>query len=749
MPSLIPGFEYDIFISYRQKDNLTSRNGLHDGWVTEFVENLRKELAATCKEEVSVYFDENPYDGIGDLHEVDGSLSSKLSCLIFIPIVSQTYCDPKCYAWSREFLYFKQLAHSDAFGTKVKLANGNVTSRIVPIRIHDLDAMDSALIEGELGGTLRTVDFIFRSPGVNRPLRMQEDHPRDNQEKTYYRDQVNKVANIVKDLIQSLQSHGTTASQKPASRISRVLPSLNEGRRAKALIVMMLIFAVAAYIIFRSNRAAPSQDRAAIAVLPFKIIGDQHSQYFADGVMDVILSNLSMFPELRVTSRTTVEQYRDNTKSIREIGQELNVTYILEGSAQKVDDDIRIVTRLINVDTDENIWSETFDQKFNKVFEVQNDISEAVARALQARLTPDIATRMNRRPTSNLEAYEFYLLARQQAARYASDDPGAIRDPASIQTAIRTLKKSLAKDSTFALAYAWLAGLKAIAPGEGGRETNIDSVILLATRALRFDALLPEANIVLARVYYENDNDAAALQYAYNALNGPLIDSVVTTSLIKMIGSIYSSIGDVDRALVVFDRLLEQNPYDQETLHLKFYALAADREAGELVDLADQIQSIDPEDPFIDAVMTHALLKSQNYGEIEKMFGGRPAPPDQTGILYVSAMAKNGKREEGRALLRDARDIIMSDPYLKAQLLLIEQKDEEALQLLEQQEIGWYNLALCSVNPVFDTVVDEERFKRFIQKNHDLIRDKMTRIHRMEEEGFLKIPTWLFSDERL
>jgi len=97
MASIIEGYNYDIFISYRQKDNK------YDGWVTEFVDNLNKELEATFKEEISVYFDTNPHDGLLETHDVNASISEKLKCLIFIPIVSRTYCDPKSFAWENEF----------------------------------------------------------------------------------------------------------------------------------------------------------------------------------------------------------------------------------------------------------------------------------------------------------------------------------------------------------------------------------------------------------------------------------------------------------------------------------------------------------------------------------------------------------------------------------------------------------------------------------------------------------------------
>ncbi len=199
MASLFPGYKYDIFISYRQKDNE------YDGWVTEFVNNLKRELHATFKEEISVYFDANPQDGLLETHIVDESLSKKLRCLIFIPIISQTYCDPQSFAWQYEFCAFNKLAKGDRFGRDIKLPGGNVASRILPVKIHDLDPEDKLLLENEIGGVLRSIEFIYKSAGVNRPLRANEDHPQDNLNKTYYRDQINKVANAIKEIINGLK----------------------------------------------------------------------------------------------------------------------------------------------------------------------------------------------------------------------------------------------------------------------------------------------------------------------------------------------------------------------------------------------------------------------------------------------------------------------------------------------------------------------------------------------------------------
>ena len=148
MASLIPGFEYDIFISYRQKDNKG------DTWVSEFVEALKTELESTFKEEINVYFDINPHNGLLETHDVDASLKDKLKCLIFIPIISRTYCDPKSFAWEHEFRAFVELASKDQLGLKIKLPNGNVTSRVLPVRIHDLDVADIRECESVLSGVL-------------------------------------------------------------------------------------------------------------------------------------------------------------------------------------------------------------------------------------------------------------------------------------------------------------------------------------------------------------------------------------------------------------------------------------------------------------------------------------------------------------------------------------------------------------------------------------------------------------------
>ncbi len=201
MASIITGYNYDIFISYRQKDNK------HDGWVTEFVDNLKGELESMFKDKVSVYFDINPGDYLLESYDVDASLKDKLKSLVFVPIISRTYCDPKSFAWDNELIAFVKMATEDKFGFKIKLPNGNVANRVLPIRIHDLDIPDTSLFESVLGGVMRSIDFVYKEAGVNRQLRSKDDDIIRSQGQILYRDQINKVALTIKEIIESMKYH--------------------------------------------------------------------------------------------------------------------------------------------------------------------------------------------------------------------------------------------------------------------------------------------------------------------------------------------------------------------------------------------------------------------------------------------------------------------------------------------------------------------------------------------------------------
>ncbi len=343
--ALLPGFEYDIFISYRQNDN-------RSGWVTEFVKALQEELAATIKDPISVYFDSNPHDGLLETHNVAKSLEGKLKCLIFIPIVSQTYCDPKSFAWQYEFVAFNRMAKDDQFGRDIKLGNSNVTSRILPVKIHDLDAEDKATLESELGGVLRAIDFIYKEPGVNRPLKL-EDKDEKNLSKTSYPNQVNKVANAVKEIIHAL-THPASAPTDKGSVAVHPAPVSRKALVLGVLGIMMLFalgFAVSQFM--SSAPREPAKKDTSIAVLPFaNMSNDPEQEYFSDGITEQIITNLAHINSLKVIGRTSSMKFKKTNKTIKEIGNELGVTHVLEGSIRRSGDRIRVTAQLISVQDD-------------------------------------------------------------------------------------------------------------------------------------------------------------------------------------------------------------------------------------------------------------------------------------------------------------------------------------------------------------------------------------------------------------
>ncbi len=230
MASIIPAFEYDIFVSYRHNDNK------YDGWVTEFVEKLSQELDATLKDKLSIFFDKNPREGLQDTHHVDQSINTKIKSLIFIPIISQTYCDTSSFAWNQEFMVFKTDSEHDGIGRTTRLSNGNFASRILPIKIHDIDVEDVKLLEFELAGALRSIDFIYRDSGVNRSLRPVDDELAGGTTRVLYRNQINKLANAIKEIILGIKAmekgepaqkvvHDLTARRIAPNTFTTSLPS--------------------------------------------------------------------------------------------------------------------------------------------------------------------------------------------------------------------------------------------------------------------------------------------------------------------------------------------------------------------------------------------------------------------------------------------------------------------------------------------------------------------------------------------
>ena len=515
MSSLISGFEYDIFISYRHKDNKGDR------WVTDFVDALKTELEATFKEDISIYFDENPHEGLLETYDVDQSLTEKVKALIFIPIISQTYCDTRCFAWQKEFLAFRDFAKTDDFGLDIKLTNGNVAKRILPIRIHEIDKVDKEMVESEIGGKLRSIDFIYKSSGVNRPLRSSELHPDDNLNKIVYRDQINKVANAIREIIVAMRSGTLIVDHEQQGSSHRLQASAGTFTgpiaRRKTGLKKWLLFALIAFLIggglyyfSQKGEAVPIDQEKYIAVLPLTNLSDDpNNQFFADGIVEDLLNRLSTIEGFKVISRTSSERYRErHEKSLPQIAQELGVSYIIEGSVQRDANKTRINIQLIDAHRDAHIWSKYFDRDFKDIFKIQSEIAIDIAHELNAVLTPQQTTDIQRNRTESIKAYELYQLGRFYWNK---------RTINGYQTSIGYFEKAIAEDPNYGLAYAGLADTYFLMALQEFMDlkTGRDKAVTLALKALELDDRLAEAHTVLGSIYTNIDFSWEAAEEEY------------------------------------------------------------------------------------------------------------------------------------------------------------------------------------------------------------------------------------------
>jgi tetratricopeptide (TPR) repeat protein len=474
MASLIPGYEYDIFISYRQKDNK------YDGWVTEFVNNLKRELEATFKEEISVYFDINPHDGLLETHDVDASLKDKLKCLVFIPIISRTYCDPKSFAWEHEFKAFVDLASQDKFGLRVKLPNGNVANRVLPVRIHDLDHEDIKLCESVLGGVLRGVEFIYKEPGVNRSL-TKDDDEKKNLNNTRYRNQINKVALAIKELILGLKAVSGLSStedirQKPVKgEVDHKWEKEGKGKSFKLnrskLLSGVLITAVilgAVIIVYPKifkrdtlEKSISSANRISVAVMPFQnMTNDTIWDWWQNGIQENLVTYLSDFPEyLKVRQTESVNSilisknltsYASITPIIsKTISQKLDASLFISGSIQKAGTKLRINAKIVDTETEEVIKPFEIEGIYNQdsIFVITDSLRKMVTDFL-------IISKLKKRENRELQTYTY--TGSPEAYKYFIYGANAGR-MGDYRTALNMHSQAVKIDSNFIAASVFLA----------------------------------------------------------------------------------------------------------------------------------------------------------------------------------------------------------------------------------------------------------------------------------------------------
>jgi tetratricopeptide (TPR) repeat protein len=572
MSSIIEGYNYDIFISYRQKDNK------YDGWVSEFVNNLKREIEATFKEEISVYFDINPHDGLLETHDVDGSLTEKLKCIVFIPVISRTYCDPKSFAWDHEFRAFVQHASNDRFGLKVKLPTGNVASRVLPVRIHDIDASDIRLVESLLGGVIRGVDFIYKEPGVNRPLKPEDDEKK-NLTGAKYRNQINKTANAIKEIISGLnpdtaepvnekvfEKESWKEIETEIKKKGRSAADLFSRKPAKRL-VSLLVIVLVVFGSFEVLKISQAGARKSIAVFYSpETKNDTTLKSICDIVTQNTHDNLKGLRNLTMTSRSTLLRYRDNEEFLNSVEKDYHIKFLLYGIVRRYGNDIKIWTELTSTKDNRELWSKEFSWDKNRISVNCTEIAKAVTRYLKIKLTPEEVNQMESEPTKNAEANLNYSIGNTMSydAWISFNMANKYVESISFSSAIEAYDKAIEADPFFAEAYA----KRAIARTWGLYTKQLDSAQISKclgdiSRASGINRDLVEIQYAWGFYYYYCKKiPEKALEYFARAAE---MDPGDYSSLFYL-AMVYRRMGDWNKSFSLMRKLIALDP--QESLFL-------------------------------------------------------------------------------------------------------------------------------------------------------------------------------------
>ena len=261
--------------------------------------------------------------------------------------------------------------------------------------------------------------------------------------------------------------------------------------------------------LFLLPRAVAHKVDKSIAVLPFENLSDdQANAYFADGIQDDVLTNLSKIGDLKVISRTSVMQYRGRPTNVREIGKTLGVSNILEGSVRRSGNRVRVNVQLIDANTDEHLWANDYDRDVTDVFAIQSDLAQSIAQALQAKLSAGEKSQMTRKPTENGEAYLAFVQAHDLSC--------AFEDLNKLKQSEQLYQRAIELDPGFALAIARYSQLESwIVHTFDPTAERRAKARALAERALQLQPDLPEAHLALGSSYYYGDNnfDAALNEF--------------------------------------------------------------------------------------------------------------------------------------------------------------------------------------------------------------------------------------------
>ncbi|MCB0776142.1 MAG: tetratricopeptide repeat protein [Chitinophagaceae bacterium] len=340
---------------------------------------------------------------------------------------------------------------------------------------------------------------------------------------------------------------------------------------------------------------------SSIAVLPFTNMGAENGQdYFSDGLTEDIITQLSKIRAYKVISRTSVMQYKNSSKSVKEIGKELGVSLVLEGSVQRHEEMVRITAQLINAVTDEHIWAEAYDRPFKDIFIIQREVALAIAAVLNTNLSKKETRQLDYIPTTDLQAYDYF-----QRGKLLMEN----RNKADIQKARENYMQAVSRDKSFAAAYAGLADTFLISSFRGYE----DPVKMLyqakkyIDTAMTLDPFSGETQASLGYWYFQSfDFHAAELTYRRSISLNPNQSNVYIWLAILL-----QAKGEHEEALKVYNQGTEINPFWDFLLTNKVQALMNKNETA----AAEELQK-----KLIEKAAHDLPLQKERYGRLSKIF---------------------------------------------------------------------------------------------------------------------------------
>jgi TolB-like protein len=397
-------------------------------------------------------------------------------------------------------------------------------------------------------------------------------------------------------------------------------PNANAWKIASYLSFGVIIVLIILQVLPKKDQVQLNPDlEKSIAVLPFKNdSNDSTNLYLINGLMESILDNLQKIEDLRVISRTSVEKYRNNPLSSPEIAMELKANYLVEGSGQKIGDRIMLHVQLIEASTDKHLWSERYKREAGDIFDLQMDIAKSIATEIEAIITPEEAAQIEKTPTDNLVAYDYFLQGLDYTQQWTREGLGK---------AIQFFEKAIEEDPEFARAYASLAISYAFLDMFQVESRYSDLINQYADKALLLDPTLAQSLIAKAKYHLNRKEYEQALPYLEKALEYNPNSSMA----INMLSDFYSS----------------YVPDTEKFLEYALLGIGLDIAANDSVDAS-----------FIYLVLSSAFMQSGFVNEAEKYIDIAvdyfPENPFAALLKSYILLAGNGDLLQTKELLAEA-----------------------------------------------------------------------------------------------